>query len=155
TNDIGLSKNEPPPDQSNSSQRPPDPVAIAVLHDDLPDADVLYFKQAVLSRFAVDRLVEDGSGQFDQDVPRRFPSRAAPLDTDSPQAPAFHRMLHTSMFLLVDHAQPVSLGHPVELRALQNPNPRSFVAAYDVDSLFLTQDIKRLVGRPAVPAEWS
>jgi hypothetical protein len=155
TNELGLAKNES--DQKNDSSsggRPPDPVAIALLHDDLPEADVLYFRQSVRSRLAGDRLVEDNSGKYDQDVIAGFPA-GAPVRIASPQAPAFHRRMRTSMFLLVDHAQLPGLGHPVEMRPLENPDSRRFVAAYDVDSLLLARPIARLIGRTAAPAAWS
>jgi hypothetical protein len=138
-----------------ASQKPPDPVAIVVLHDDLPDADVFYFRQAVLSRFAEDRLVEDTSGKFDQDIIRQFPSAGSPVHVESPQAPDLHQKLSTSVYLLVDHNQPFGLGHPYEVRALDNPNPRQFVGAYDVDSWFLDVDYTRLAGHSSVPATWS
>jgi hypothetical protein len=134
--------------------RPPLPVAVALLHDELPDADVVYFRQTVLSRFAVDRLTADRSGLFDKDVFSSFPA-GEPLAVESPQNPALHRIVETSMFLLVDHAQFPGLGHPVEMRPKANPDRRRFVAAYDVTSLFLHMELARLVGRPAVPSDWS
>jgi transglutaminase-like putative cysteine protease len=159
TNELGLAKGE---DQSDSSSgggssggKPPDPVAIALLHDDLPeDADVLYFRQSVRSRLAGDRLVEDNSGHFDQDIIASFPA-GEPVRVASPEAPAFHRAMHTSMFLLVDHAQLPGLGQPTEMRPLENPDPRRFVAAYDVDSLLLNRPVGRLIGRTAMPAAWT
>jgi len=66
-----------------SGGRPPLPVAVALLHDELPDADVVYFRQSVLSRFSVDRLIRDGSGEFDKDVFSSFPAQVP-----SPQNPA-------------------------------------------------------------------
>jgi hypothetical protein len=167
TNGLGLAKDDKDDkgdkdddkngDGSSSSRnKPPDPVAVAVLHDDLPDADVLYFRQAVLSRFNVDRLVEDTSGQFDRDLIGAFPVGAEALRAAAaPQSPAFHRLIHTSMYLLVDHAQPVGIGNPVELSALENPDPRRFVVAYDVDSMFMVRDVGRLIGRTAMPATWT
>ena len=161
TNELGLTKDEQDDKNKNGggsggggSSRKPDPVAVALLHDDLPDADIVYFRQAVLSRFLVDRLVEDTSGRFDRDVVNGFPGgRAAVAETT--QAPGFHREVLTSMFLLVDHAQLFGLGHPIELRPLENPDPRRFVAAYDVRSRFLHQELGRLIGRPALPSSWS
>jgi protein-glutamine gamma-glutamyltransferase len=137
-----------------SGGRPPLPVAVALLHDELPDADVVYFRQTVLSRFAVDRLTRDTSGAFDRDVFSAFPG-SDPLRVESPQNPALHRQVETSMFLLVDHAQYPGLGHPLEMRPKPNPDPRRFVAAYDVTSAFLHQELGRLVGRPSIPADWS
>jgi hypothetical protein len=129
-------------------------VAVALLHDDLPDADVVYFRQAVLSRFLVDRLVEDTSGRFDRDVISGFPG-GRPAVAETTQDPGFHREVVTSMFLLVDHAQLFGLGHPVEMSPLENPDPRRFVTAYEVRSRFLHQELGRLIGRPSLPASWS
>lgn len=139
---------------SSRSGKPPQPVAVAVLHDDLPDADALYFRQAVRSKLSGERLVEDDSGAFDTDVPTRFLS-GQPLDVKLPQVPQFHRTLHTSMYLLVDHAQLFGVGFPEHLEPLPNPNPQRFVAAYDVISEFGLRPVERLLGRNAMPADWS
>ncbi len=157
SNDLGLTKSEKENTQGKGggrSSKPPDPVAVAVLHDELPDAEVLYFRQSVRSRLLGDRLVEDTSGQFDVDVPTKFPA-GAPVKVTTPQATSFHRRLHTSMYLLVDHAQLFGLGFPSELDPLENPNPRRFVAAYDVDSQLSIRPIERLLGREALPPSWS
>lgn len=147
-------KNKDKDKNSSSSSKPPEPIAVAVLHDDLPDSDALYFRQAVRSKLVGDRLVEDPSGQFDTDVPTRFPAGSS-VKVKTPQVEAFHRRLHTSMYLLVDHAQLFGVGFPEELTPLPNPNPRRFVAAYDVDSLFLIRPVERMLGRSATPADWS
>jgi hypothetical protein len=165
TNDLGLTKDdEKKNDQDKkdgngnggggSSNKPPDPVALAILHDDLPDVDLLYFRQSVRSRLVGDRLIEDTSGRFDTDLLTGVPS-GAPLELTTPQAPAFHRGVRTSMFLLVDHAQWPGLGAPDQFAPLQNPNPRRFVAAYDVHSQLLLRPPERLVGRQAVPDTWT
>ncbi len=151
--DDDQNKNDDPKNQ-NKRNKPPEPIAIAVLHDDLPETDVLYFRQAVRSKLVGDRLVEDPSGTFDSDVPTRFPA-GSPVQVQTPQVPEFHRKLHTSMFLLVDHAQLFGVGFPEALTPVPNPNPRRFVAAYDVDSQFLIRPIERMLGRGTVPAEWS
>ncbi len=160
TDDLGLDgskddekKDNQKPNKSSSS-KPPDPVAVVVLHEDLPDADALYFRQSVRSRLVGDRLVADSSGLFDRDVPLGFPA-GEPLKLVTPQAPPFHRRVRTSMYLLVDHAQLFGLSHPTMLTLLQNPNPRRFVAAYDVESLFLIRPIERLLGHQALPGSWS
>lgn len=134
--------------------KPPQPVAVAVLHDDLPDSDALYFRQAVRSKLVGDRLVEDPAGTYDTDVPSHFPA-GTPVEVTTPQEPSFHRRLHTSMFLLVDHAQRFGVGFPETLTPIPNPNPRRFVTAYDVDSQFLLRPVERMLGRTAVPESWS
>ena len=138
----------------SKNNKPPEPIAVAVLHDDLPDNDALYFRQSVRSKLTGDRLVEDNSGAFDTDVPTRFPA-GSPVKVALPQVEAFHRRLHTSMFLLADHAQLFGVGFPEQISPLANPNPRRFVAAYDVDSLFLTRPVERLLGHNSMPDDWS
>ncbi len=157
--DLGLRSDDPDKqDEQNQSGgsggAPPQPIAVAVLHDDLPDTDVLYFRQAVRSKLVGDRLVEDPSGQFDVDLATRFPA-GAPVRVETPQAAGVHRQLHTSMFLLADHAQLFGLGFPREFSPLANPNPGRFVSAYDVDSQLLVRPIERLLGRRAMNSAWS
>lgn len=160
--ELGVRSNDKDdPDQKDknnsggsSSNKPPEPIAVAVLHDDLPDSDALYFRQAVRSKLVGDRLVEDGSGTYDVDVPTRFPA-GSPVSVKLPQAEPFHRRLRTSMYLLVDHAQLFGLGFPETLSPLPNPNPRRFVAAYDVESLFLVRPVERMLGRHSLPDDWS
>lgn len=153
-------KNKDDKDKNNKNNngggggKPPEPIAVAVLHDDLPEADALYFRQAVRSKLVGDRLIEDAAGTFDTDVPTKFPA-GSPVDVTTPQAPAFHRQLRTSMYLLADHAQLFGVGFPQQFAPLPNPNPRRFVAAYDVNSLFLLRPVERMLGRSAVPEDWS
>jgi transglutaminase-like putative cysteine protease len=160
-NDLGLAQND---NQSSSSSadggssgrsgKPPDPVAVALLQDDLPDTPVLYFRQAVRSRLVGDKLEQETSGQFDVDVPLKIPD-AEPLRVDTTQAEGLHENYDTSMFLLVDHTQLPGVGHPTEFRMVQNPDPRRFVAAYEVRSAILTRPLERLFGRQALPETWS
>ncbi|MFT3712395.1 MAG: transglutaminase domain-containing protein [Archangium sp.] len=138
----------------SSGGKPPEPIAVAVLHDDLPDADALYFRQAVRSKLVGDRLIEDAAGTFDTDVPTQFPA-GKPIDVVTPQVPSFHRKLRTSMYLLADHAQLFGVGFPTQFAPLPNPNPRRFVAAYDVQSDFGLRGVERMLGRTAVPEDWS
>ena len=137
-----------------SGGKPPEPIAVAVLHDDLPEADGLYFRQAVRSKLVGDRLIEDAAGTFDTDVPTTFPA-GKPIEVTTPQAGPFHRSLRTSMYLLADHAQLFGVGFPTAFRPLPNPNPRRFVAAYDVESFFQLRTVDRLIGRSARPEDWS
>jgi protein-glutamine gamma-glutamyltransferase len=136
------------------SNQPPKPVAVAVLHDELPEAEVLYFRQAVRSKLSGVRLVEDGTGTFDTDVPKA-PPKGAPLDVAVPQEKPFHRDVRTSMYLMVDHPQYFGVSFPTTLTPIANPNPRRFVAAYDVVSAFPLRTPDRLLGRETGSAEWS
>jgi transglutaminase-like putative cysteine protease len=147
-------KNDDKNQGGGSGGAPPQPIAVAVLHDELPEADVLYFRQAVRSKLVGDRLVEDPSGQFDVDLATRFPA-GAPVRVTTPQADGVHRALHTSMFLLADHAQLPGLAFPREFTPIPNPNPGRFVTAYDVDSQLLTRPIERLLGRRGLDPAWS
>ena len=141
---------QPPPD-------PPFPVAVALLHSDYkPESDLLYFRQQVLGQFNGKRLVSDPSGTFDDDVIREFPHDEV-LKAKPRQSPAFHRRVPTSMFLMVDHPQPVALTASIEIRPRANPSPNRFVAAYDVVSLAPSAPIheKRYLGRGSVDPSWS
>lgn len=166
-NDLGLTKNDDEKKDGDGegdgkgggggggkSQKPPDPVAIVLLQDELPETPVLYFRQAVRSRLVGDKLEQDDTGRFDADVPTGVPT-GGPLVVASPQAPGLHQTFDTSMFLLVDHAQLPGLGHPSALQLLENPDPRRFVTVYDVKSQLLTRPMERLFGRQALPAAWS
>jgi hypothetical protein len=151
-NGLGLTSQSKP---SSGNRRRPDPVAVAVLHDDLPpEIDILYFRQAVRSRLAGDRLVEDNTGVFDRDVLGAYPGNA-PVTGAIAQDPDFHRRFPTSMYLMVPHPQPFGLGNPVAYGPLENPDPRRFVAAYDVDSMVATTDPSRLMGRTTAPEAWT
>ena len=138
-----------------SSSRKPDPMAIAILHDDLEaDLDIMYFRQTVRSRLAGERLVEDTTSKFDRDVIVKYPA-GAPVQAQPTQSLAFHARVPTSMFLMVSHPQPIGLGHPSAYTPLDNPDPRRFVAAYGVDSLVAIAEPGRLLGRLAVPITWT
>jgi len=129
-------------------------VALVVFHDDYDDdTGILYFRQEVLSTFDGNHLSPDTSGRFDRDVLTTFPTDA-PLEAAPVETPAYHKHLPTTMYLLVDHPQPVALSQAVRLEPAENPSPRQFVAAYGVDSLRLTVGFDRLVGRGVLPASW-
>jgi transglutaminase-like putative cysteine protease len=142
--------------RSGGGGRKPDPIAVVLLHQELAeDADILYFRQTVRSRLAGDRLVEDTSGAFDRDIITQFPAGAPVIAEATTQAPELHETFRTSMFLLVGHPEPFGLGHPTAYGPLDNPDPRRFVAAYDVESQVSTSDLSRLVGRTALPEPWT
>ncbi|MCA9538100.1 MAG: transglutaminase domain-containing protein [Myxococcales bacterium] len=134
---------------------PPRPVAVAVFHEDYePQSGLLYFRQQVLSQFDGTKLVADSSGRFDADVITAFPTDA-PIEAVDGPVPAFHLRVPTSMFLLVDHPQPLALSASILISPRENPSPRRFVAAYDAVSLAVSAPVTRLVGRASVPADWS
>ena len=137
-----------------SSNQPPTPVAIAVLRDDFtPRNNIIYFRQAVLSRFNGTRLVRDEDGARDKDVLAEYP-RQQPVLATSEQSVGDHIEVPSTMYLLVDHPQPMGLGHPRSYKPVKNPNPQQFVAAYDALSMVLSVPTQRLLGRRSVPAKW-
>jgi protein-glutamine gamma-glutamyltransferase len=154
TNGLGLTGESSK--SNSSSSRKPDPVAIALLHDDLEiELDIMYFRQTVRSRLAGERLVEDNTGKFDQDVLTKYPAGAPVTVAKQTQSMAFHAKVPMSMFLMVSHPQPIGLGHPAKYTPLDNPDPRRFVAAYGVESLVAIAEPGRLLGRLAVPVGWT
>jgi hypothetical protein len=155
TNGLGLTGDDGKGGGGGAGSRKPDPVAIALLHDDLEvDLDIMYFRQTVRSRLAGERLVEDTSGNFDKDVITKYPA-GAPVSAVPTQNAGFHVRVPTSMFLMVTHPQPIGLGHPQTYSPLDNPDPRRFVAAYRVDSLVAIAEPSRILGRLSVPLTWT
>ncbi len=143
-------KDDKDKNQKPQSTRPPDPMAILTLHDELPeDLDAIYLRQNVLSRMSGDRLVDDAV--HDLDIVNRL--NATP--SVSPQAQAFHRKVHTSVFLLAEHSALFGPAHPYALQAIVNPNPARFVGAYDVFSYWLRVATPRLAGRAGRDAAWT
>ncbi len=147
-------KSDNPFKDNYDSSRQPSPVAIALLRDDFtPRNDVMYFRQVVLSSFNGHHLVRAGEG-WDEDVITAFP-KEEPVKAARSQSAANHTQVPTTMYLLVDHPQPIGLGHPARYKLVQNPNPQKFVAAYDVKSQVLSVPTQRLLGRASVPDGWS
>jgi len=133
---------------------PPQPVALVTFHDDFESKEpVLYFRQQVLSSFDQTHLNADTTGKYDLDVITKFPTNGE-VDAVNPPESSFHKSVPTSMFLISDHPQPVALSHATKVMPLDNPNPNLFVAAYEVTSLALDSEWRRLVGRKSVPASW-
>ena len=115
---------------------------------------MLYFRQQVLSTFGGNKLVADTTGSWDRDVVQAFP-REGRRETTHSQALASHVKVPTSVFLLVDHPQPVTLGHTIAVSSVPNPSPRRFVTAYKAESYLLNLPFQRLVGRSAGDASWT
>jgi len=155
---LGLTKQEQQQQkqgQGESDQPPPSPVALAIFHDDFqPPNDALYFRQQVQSQFDGTRLVTDSAKRFDTDVITDFP-HTGPIKAESTQEASFFRSVPTSMFLMVDHPQPLALSASTEISPRPNPAPQRFAAAYNALSLAMEVPLERLVGRPSVPADWS
>ena len=147
-------KSDNPFKDNYDSSRQPSPVAIALLRDDFtPRNDVMYFRQVVLSSFNGHHLVRAGEG-WDEDVITAFP-KDEPEEAEPAQSAANHTLVPTTMYLLVDHPQPIGLAHPSRYKLVENPNPQQFVAAYDVKSRVLSVPTQRLLGRASVPDGWS
>jgi protein-glutamine gamma-glutamyltransferase len=150
----GGASNDPFKDNYSSSQQP-SPVAIAVLRDDFSTpAELLYFRQLALSSYNGHHLVAGTAQGWDADVITDYP-RNASLRARHDQSAADHTLVPTTMYLLVDHPQPMALSHATKLSPAANPNPQQFVAAYDVESQTLAVSPQRLLGRRSIPESWS
>lgn len=156
---LGLTKAEQQQQQNqdgNSGESPPpSPVALALFHEDFsPPNDALYFRQQVQSQFDGTRLVTDSAQRFDTDVITTFPLDG-PIEAATTQHASFFQRVPTSMFLMVDHPQPLALSASTVISPRPNPAPQRFVAAYDAMSLAMEVPFDRLVGRSSVPSSWS
>jgi len=133
----------------------PQPVALVTFHDDVETKDgIFYFRQQVLSSFNATHLAADKTGDFDKDVFQNFPL-TGPIEAPHSQEAGAHVRVPTSMFLMADHPQPVALSHAVSLAPRENPNPRLFVAAYEVVSMMPSTDWSRLLGRTSGETGWT
>ena len=143
----GGSSSDNPFKDDYSSSNMPSPVAIAILRDDFePTSPILYFRQTVLSQYNGHHLVSGTADGWDRDVLSQFPRKDA-LKAEEVQNPENHVDVPTTMYLLVDHPQPVALSHAIRIQLVPNPNPQQFVAAYDVHSRALSVQPHRLLGR--------
>lgn len=130
----------------------PTPVAVAVFYDEYtPASGVLYFRQGVLSEYDGNHLV---ASDIDSDVISAMPASGS-ASAQSLQSETIHQKISTSMFLMQEHAKPPQLAMGTRIFVIQNPDPGVFVAAYGVESLGLTLDIQRLIGRKSIPDSWS
>jgi len=151
----GGGQSQNPFKDSYDSKTPPSPVAIAVLRDDFePAGDLMYFRQQTLSTYNGHHLVVGTAEGWDGDLFAEFP-RGGPLRAPPVQSAPEHVLVPTTMYLLVDHPQPLALSHAVRLAPAANPNPQQFVAAYDAQSLALAVTPQRLLGRRSIPAGWT
>lgn len=130
----------------------PIPIAIAVFYDEFTPGDgIFHFRQNVLSDYDGNHLI--GSA-IDKDVISTLPLTNA-LEAVPMQTPALHDKISTSMFLMQSHAQPPQLAMGQKLFPIQNPDPKLFVSSYGVESLGLSLDLIRLIGRRSIPADWT
>jgi protein-glutamine gamma-glutamyltransferase len=137
-----------------SSSTPPSPVAIAILRDDFqPSKDIMYFRQVALSTYNGHHLVNGQAQGWDLDVLTEFP-RLTPLQAKGDHPVLDHLVVPSTMYLLVDHPQPLTLSQAVTLAPAHNPNPQQFVAAYDVVSQVLALPPQRLLGRRSISETW-
>ena len=137
---------------NTSPKNPPTPVAVAVFYDEFEPADgIFHFRQSVLSKYDGNHLV---NSEMDSDVISKFPYTTA-LEALPLQSESVHKKVQTSMFLLQDHMQPPQVAMGQRVFPIDNPDPKLFVAAYGVDSLGLSDDVTRFLGRKSVPSDWS
>jgi transglutaminase-like putative cysteine protease len=145
----GSAKN---PFKDDYDSLPPQPVAVAILRDDYEAGEgVIYFRQRVLSAYNGVHLTADTPR--DGDVIVKLPSRGA-IQARPSQSDRAHVEVPTTMYLLVDHPQPPTLVHATQIEPVDNPNPRQFVAAYNVLSQVLSVPPLRLLGRKSIPEQW-
>ena len=136
---------------SNSPNNSPTPVAVAIFYDEYEPWDGLFhFRQNVLSKYDGNHLV---SSDIDKDVISTYPADGD-LVAEPLQNAEMHSQIATSMFLMMEHAQPPQVAMGQKLSLIQNPDPKLYVAAYSVESLGLTLDLSRLIGHRSIPSSW-
>ncbi len=136
---------------SPNPNSPPTPVAVAVFYDEFtPNDGIFHFRQTVLSEYDGNHLV---ASTVDDDVISTLSTSQA-LEAAHVQNENLHAKVSTSMFLMKEQ-QPPQLAMGQKVFPIQNPDPKVFVSAYGVESVGLTMELTRLIGRHSIPAEWS
>jgi len=133
------------------------PVAVVVLREDYdPPAGYYYFRSGAFSQFNGKRLVVDTTGRYDEDIVDHYPSDpSAPLLVKNPPHNPYHfKKIRTLVAMIQTHPKPFGLVDPMSMAVAQNPNPRQFVRAYEVESLAFTTDLRSLMGSRAGGREW-
>ncbi len=149
----------PPPPPSRLTEDPgnggsPQPVAVVLLGDDYsPPSQSYYFRQEALSQWNGTRLVATGRGDADHDGVSTFPTEKTMVR--DPVSPKGRMLVHQTVALLTEHANPFGLEAPISFAPAKNPNPSRFLRAYKVESLAQELDYQKLLGRPAGDPRWS
>ncbi len=137
-----------------SEKSPPQPVAVILLGDDIePAGEIFYVFQEPHSVFNGVRLVAAPEGSpIDRDAFDRFP--ASVVDSQAPPPAEGRTPVQGSVSIMVEHAKPMALAHPVQLSPRLNPNPGKFLRSWNFESLVMDQDIYALVGMTADTPDW-
>ena len=131
-------------DQSSGAGDPP--VAVVVFHHDYtPPLGAYYFRETVFSAFNGARLVQDGGGRFDRDLPA--------MGATLPASPG-GREIRTTVAVMALHGKPFGLVNPVSFQETGNPDPKRFFQAYSVRSRAVTALPKDLLRAPLGGAAW-
>lgn len=148
----------PPPSQrltddpANGSS--PAPVAVVIFADDYsPPSQTYFFRQESLSQWNGTRFVATGRGDADRDYLLTFPTEKTSVQ--EPPAETGRTLVHHTVALLIDHANPFGLEGAVNFAPAKNPNPTRFVRAFKVESRAQTIEYKKLVGKKAGDPKWS
>lgn len=132
----------------------PQPVAVVVLREDYdPPAGYYYFRSGTFSQFNGKRLVADQTGRYDQDLLEHYPTEPTMLK-NPPHNPYHFKKVHTLVAMIQSHPKPFGLVDAHTMQPAQNPNPRQFVRAYEVESLASTSDLRSLLGSRAGGRDW-
>lgn len=132
----------------------PQPVAVVVLREDYdPPAGYYYFRSGTFSQYNGKRLVADMTGKYDQDLLDHYPTEPT-LIKNPPHNPYHFKKVKTLVAMIQSHPKPFGLVDPVTMTPAQNPNPRQFVRAYEVESMCMTTDLRSLLGTRAGNRDW-
>jgi transglutaminase-like putative cysteine protease len=137
------------PQQENPKGKP---VLLVLLHDDFtPVEGGFYLRQIASSQFNGKRLVRATLAGADDDVPHKLPTK---LEEIAATKGLPGKLIPTTVYFFEDHAQLPALVKAVAVGPKQNPNPKMFVAAYDVKSLVQDVPYLGLAGAAAGNPAW-
>ncbi len=131
------------------------PVAVVVLHDDIEPANgVFYFRQVAFSRWNGRRLVRSFEADADRDLFAFFPASGV-VEKPAPPGADARALVHATVSLLRDHAQPFVMTDGLSVAPAENPDPSLFRRTYRTSSSVLVDSQAALFGSVAGSPAWS
>lgn len=135
----------------NSNQ----PMALVRLETDYitnPWTPMLYFREGSLSLYNGREMVT-ADASFDTDVPRSSPSE--PFIAVKTDPGNLREKLSYSVYLVAQHKTPPAIDFPVRIGVAKNPEPKSFVLAYQAVSFVPTVKVEDLAAEQIGDPTWN
>ena len=142
-------------DGENENNDKEAPVAVVVFRDDYdPLNGSYYFRESAYSQFNGIMLDYSEIDGMDSDLIKQFPVGRVET-SDPPPNEEQHKLIRTTVGMLVPHKNPLGLESPTAYQNMANPNNLRFKKTYDAFSLAPQYDLEYLLDRETGNDGWS